>query len=50
MLYAREGAEVAIAYLPEEQPDADETKLAIETKGASCLLVPGDLQVRLRAH
>src|SRR6476646_3569803 len=33
LLYAREGAKVAIAYLPEEQSDADETRTAIEGVG-----------------
>ena len=30
VLFAREGADVAITYLPQEQPDADETRQAIE--------------------
>jgi NAD(P)-dependent dehydrogenase (short-subunit alcohol dehydrogenase family) len=43
VLYAREGADVAINYLPEEQSDADETRAAIEAEGRRCLLLPGDL-------
>jgi NAD(P)-dependent dehydrogenase (short-subunit alcohol dehydrogenase family) len=43
-LYAREGADVAINYLPEEQPDAEETKRAVESAGRRCLLLPGDLE------
>lgn len=43
VLFAREGASVAITYLPEEQPDADETRKAIESAGARCLAVAGDL-------
>jgi len=43
VLYAREGADVAINYLPAEQSDADETKAAIEREGRRCLLLPGDL-------
>jgi NAD(P)-dependent dehydrogenase (short-subunit alcohol dehydrogenase family) len=43
VLYAREGADVAINYLPEEQSDADETKAAIEQEGRRCLQLPGDL-------
>src|SRR4029079_12263582 len=43
VLYAREGADVAISYLPEEQPDAEETLRAIEAEGRRCVLVPGDL-------
>ena len=42
-LYAREGADVAIVYLKEEQRDADETRNAVESTGRSCLLLPGDL-------
>jgi len=44
VLFAREGADVAINYLPEEQTDADETRKAIEAEGRHCLLVPGDLR------
>ncbi|HSS00016.1 MAG TPA: SDR family NAD(P)-dependent oxidoreductase, partial [Kofleriaceae bacterium] len=33
VLYAREGADVAIAYLESEQADADETRAAIEATG-----------------
>jgi NAD(P)-dependent dehydrogenase (short-subunit alcohol dehydrogenase family) len=42
-LYAREGARVAITYLPKEQSDADETKRIVESAGAKCLLLCGDL-------
>jgi NAD(P)-dependent dehydrogenase (short-subunit alcohol dehydrogenase family) len=42
-MYAREGADVAIVYLPEEQPDADETRAAVERAGRKCLLIPGDV-------
>src|ERR1043165_1626522 len=43
VLYAREGADVAINYLPAEQSDADETRAAVEKEGRRCLLLPGDL-------
>lgn len=43
VLYAKEGADIAIVYLPEEQPDAEETKSVIETEGCRCLLIPGDV-------
>ena len=43
LLYAREGARVAITYLPEEQSDADETRRVVEAAGAQCLLLCGDL-------
>lgn len=43
VLYAKEGADVAIGYLESEGPDAEETREAIESEGRKCLLVPGDL-------
>ena len=43
ILYAREGADSTIVYLPEEQEDAKNTKKAVEKEGRSCLLVPGNL-------
>jgi NAD(P)-dependent dehydrogenase (short-subunit alcohol dehydrogenase family) len=43
VLYAREGADVAIAYLPVEQSDAEETRRAVQKEGRRCLLVPGDI-------
>jgi NAD(P)-dependent dehydrogenase (short-subunit alcohol dehydrogenase family) len=43
VLYAREGADVAIVHLPEEESDAEETRAAIEAEGRSALLVPGDV-------
>ena len=44
--YAREGANVAISYLAEEQADADETKAFVEAAGRRCLLLPGDIRDR----
>ena len=41
--FAREGADVAIAYLPEEQADAEATASWIEKAGRRALLIPGDL-------
>lgn len=43
VLFAKEGADVAIVYLPEEQRDAAETRSAVEDEGRSCLLIPGDV-------
>lgn len=42
-LYAREGADVAIVYLPAEQADAEEIEQAIREEGRRCVLIPGDL-------
>jgi NAD(P)-dependent dehydrogenase (short-subunit alcohol dehydrogenase family) len=46
VLYAREGADVAIVYLPEEQSDAEETRDAVENEGRQALLIPGDVSDR----
>ena len=43
VLYAREGADVAIVYLADEEVDAQETKRAVEAEGRRCLLLPGDV-------
>jgi len=43
VLYAREGADVAIVYLKEEQEDAEETRRAVEAEGRRCLLLAGDV-------
>jgi NAD(P)-dependent dehydrogenase (short-subunit alcohol dehydrogenase family) len=43
VLFAREGADVAIVYLPEEQSDAEVTREAVEVEGRRCLLLPGDV-------
>jgi len=43
VLYAREGAHVAIVYLKREQVDAEETRFAVEAEGRRCLLLPGDV-------
>ncbi|MFW7380663.1 MAG: SDR family oxidoreductase [Oligoflexus sp.] len=44
VLYAREGADIAIVYLPEEEADAQETKEAIEKEGRQCITIPGDVK------
>ena len=41
--YAREGADVAINYLPEESRDAEEVKKLVEAAGRKALLIPGDI-------
>ncbi len=44
ILFAREGADVAITYLPEEKSDALETIQGIEEEGRSALSIAGDIQ------
>ena len=42
VLFAREGADVAIVYLSEHE-DAEETRRAVEKEGQRALLIPGDV-------
>jgi NAD(P)-dependent dehydrogenase (short-subunit alcohol dehydrogenase family) len=42
--FAREGADVALAYLPEEQEDADDTSRWVTDAGTRALSLPGDLR------
>ncbi|MBO3085778.1 SDR family oxidoreductase [Cellulomonas fengjieae] len=42
--FAREDADVAIVYLPEEEQDADETADWVERAGRRCVRVPADLR------
>ncbi|NGX15027.1 SDR family oxidoreductase [Wenzhouxiangella sp. XN24] len=44
VLFAREGADVAILCLPEEKTDADETLQAIEAAGRRGLVMTGDIR------
>lgn len=48
--YAREGADVAIAYLPEEEDDAQGIAKYVRDAGAQCLLLPGDIRDRQHAQ
>lgn len=48
VLFAREGAKVAITHLPEELSDAEETRRAIAAEGQETLLIKGDV-TRARA-
>jgi NAD(P)-dependent dehydrogenase (short-subunit alcohol dehydrogenase family) len=41
--FAREGADVLISYLPQEEEDAQETKHWIEDAGRKAVLFPGDV-------
>ena len=42
--YAREGADVAINYLPAEEPDAREVIALIRAEGRKAVAIPGDLR------
>ncbi|GAA3751390.1 SDR family oxidoreductase [Terriglobus aquaticus] len=42
--YAREGADVAINYLPAEEPDAQQVAQLIRQAGRKAALIPGDLR------
>jgi short-subunit dehydrogenase len=44
ILFAREGCDVALNYLPEEQSDAEKTKAAVEKEGRKCVLIPRDIR------
>jgi len=44
VLYAREGADIGIIFLPEEEKDAQETARAVQAEGRRCLLIPGDVK------
>jgi NAD(P)-dependent dehydrogenase (short-subunit alcohol dehydrogenase family) len=44
VLFAREGADVAIVYLAQEQSDAETTESAVSAEGRRCLLIPGDVR------
>lgn len=42
--YAKEGADVAINYLPSEEQDAQEVRQVIEESGQKAVLIPGDIR------
>lgn len=44
VLYAREGADVAVLHLPEEQADADVTRAHVEKEGRRCITIAGDVK------
>ncbi|MDN5571750.1 MAG: SDR family oxidoreductase [Propionibacteriaceae bacterium] len=41
--FAREGADVALSYLSDEQSDAEDTATWVEKEGRTCVLLPGDI-------
>ncbi len=42
--FAKEGADVAIVYLPQEEADAKATAEAVRAQGRTCELIPADLR------
>ncbi|MCB0885486.1 MAG: SDR family oxidoreductase [Propionibacteriaceae bacterium] len=42
--FAREGADVAISYLAEEQSDAEDVAAWVEREQRTCVLLPGDIR------
>lgn len=42
--FAREGADVAISYMPSEEQDAEKVRELVTGHGRRCLLLPGDLR------
>ena len=42
--FAREGADVLISYLPEEEEDAQVTRVWVERAGRRCVTMPGDIR------
>jgi NAD(P)-dependent dehydrogenase (short-subunit alcohol dehydrogenase family) len=44
VLFAREGADVAVVHMPEEKSDAEETAASVANEGRRCLLLPGDVR------
>jgi NAD(P)-dependent dehydrogenase (short-subunit alcohol dehydrogenase family) len=43
LAFAREGADVLISYLPEEEPDAQETARVVKDSGKKAVKMPGDI-------
>ena len=42
--FAKEGADVAIAFLPEEAEDAEQVRAEVEKAGRRCVLIPADIR------
>jgi NAD(P)-dependent dehydrogenase (short-subunit alcohol dehydrogenase family) len=43
ILFAKEGADCAIVYLPQEEEDAERTRARLQELGRKCVKIPGDL-------
>lgn len=41
--FAKEGADIVLSYLPEEEPDAHEVSVLIHETGRKAILLPGDI-------
>jgi NAD(P)-dependent dehydrogenase (short-subunit alcohol dehydrogenase family) len=50
LAFAREGADVLISYLAEEEPDAQETAQVVEDAGKKAVKVPGDIVEEARCQ
>ncbi len=48
--FAREGADVALSYLPVEQGDAEDTAAWVGKAGRRAVLLPGDIQDEAHCH
>lgn len=48
--FAREGADVLLSYLPEEEDDAQETARWVREAGRTAVLVPGDIREEARCQ
>ena len=49
VLFAKEGADVAVVYFNEHK-DAKETKRLVESQGGQCLLIAGDIRLEKFAN
>src|SRR5215217_1178034 len=50
LAFAREGADVLISYLPEEEPDAEESAQVVEEAGKMAVKVPCDISEEARCQ
>ncbi len=48
--FAKEGADVAIAFLPEEAEDAEQVRAEVEKTGRRCVLIPADIRTEEAAR
>jgi NAD(P)-dependent dehydrogenase (short-subunit alcohol dehydrogenase family) len=48
--FAKEGADVAIAFLPDEAEDAEQVRAEVEKTGRTCVLIPADIRTEEAAR